>query len=427
MCNNMVLFFDRIEEHRSLTSSERKFRIMARERAYHLSCIIESRWLHRSRCRWLRVGDKNTKFFHAFASSRHRRNKVSSISINGQVLIEDAPIRESFKVQMEALLGVDNDVLQFKPEVLYTSNPDLSPLQDPFTVLEIEVAVKQLARNKASGPDGVLNEFLQLHWGVIKSDLIRIMQGFYDHSIDLTAINQANITMIPKKEEPKHVSDFRPISVMNAVPKLISKILANRLRSFLPDLISPTQTAFIQGRQISENFNTTREILHHISKNGKPACFIKLDFAKAFDSVNWTFLRTIMLARGFPSRWITWIDCLLSTASSRIIMNGGESDFFKHRKGLRQGDPLSPMLFNLAVDVLQKFIQVINRSHGSRISSKLRQFIIIHQYADDTVLITNASVPALISLKIMLRLFTSVSGLQINYQKSSWIPINQET
>ena len=340
-------------------------------------------------------------------------------------MTDEIQIRLAFKNHMEALLGVDNEVIQFTPEVLYPLNPDLSSLQDSITDLEIELAVRQLAKQKASGPDGILNEFLQMHWPIVKSEVIHIVQGFFDHNIDLTAINQANITMIPKKDEPKQVGDFRPISVMNALPKLISKFLANRLRGFLPALISSSQTAFIQGRQITENFNSTRETLHHISKSGKPACFIKLDFAKAFDSVNWSFLKTVMVARGFPARWIKWIEGILSTASSRIIMNGGVTEFFTHRKGLRQGDPLSPMLFNLVVDVLQKMIQVVNASHNIRLSSKLRQSVIIHQYADDTVLIANNSTTTLFSLKIMLRLFSAVSGLQINFQKSSWIPINQ--
>ena len=223
-------------------------------------------------------------------------------------MTDEIQIRLAFKNHMEALLGVDNEVIQFTPEVLYPLNPDLSSLQDSITDLEIELAVRQLAKQKASGPDGILNEFLQMHWPIVKSEVIHIVQGFFDHNIDLTAINQANITMIPKKDEPKQVGDFRPISVMNALPKLISKILANRLRGFLPALISSSQTAFIQGRQITENFNSTRETLHHISKSGKPACFIKLDFAKAFDSVNWSFLKTVMVARGFPARWIKWIE-----------------------------------------------------------------------------------------------------------------------
>lgn len=195
-------------------------------------------------------------------------------------------ISDAFKSQMEGLLGEENSVIEFQPEALYPLNPNLNSLQDPFTELEIEIAVRQLARNKASSPNGLPDEFLQMHWHVIKGDFISIVQSFYEHSIDLTDINQANIIMIPKKLVSEKVGDFRPISVMNSVPKLISKILANWLRGLLPSLISPCQTAFVQGCQITENFNATREILHHISKNGKPASFIKVDFAKAFDLVN---------------------------------------------------------------------------------------------------------------------------------------------
>lgn len=205
---------------------------------------------------------------------------------------------------MESILGVQNEVIQFKPEVLYPDNPVLNHLQDPVTCIEIEVAVKQLAKNKASDPDGVPNELLQLHWHIIKEEVMQIVKGFFDLSVDITPINQANIVMIPKHEHPQRVEDFSPISIMNAVPKLIAKILSNRLRGSLPDLISPAQTAFIGGRQISENFNTTRELLHHISSSGKLACFIKLDCAKAFDSVNWTYLKSVMMARGFPALWI---------------------------------------------------------------------------------------------------------------------------
>lgn len=263
---------------------------MVRERAYRLACIIESRWRHRSHCKWLKAGDKNTRYFHAVASARHRRNKISFITHQGQTMHEEDLIRVAFKCHMEGLLGTKNTVLHFRPDPLYPDNPNLDSLQDPFSHSEIEGAVRQLAKNKASGPNGIPNEFLQWHWQTIRFEVCDIIQAFYDHSLELSCINQANVIMIPKKDNPVRVGDYRPISVMNAIPKLISKLLANRLRSLLPALISSNQTAFVQGRQITENFNSTRELLHHISCSKRPACFIKIDFAKAFDSVNWNYL-----------------------------------------------------------------------------------------------------------------------------------------
>lgn len=98
--------------------------------------------------------------------------------------------------------------------------------------------------------------------------------------------------------------------MINLIPKLILKVLANRLRAVLPDLISGKQTAFIHGRQISENFVATRELLHHISTGGKPVIFAKIDLRKAFDIVEWGFLTNVLTARGFPSRWIEWLPSL---------------------------------------------------------------------------------------------------------------------
>lgn len=133
--------------------------------------------------------------------------------------------------------------------------------------------MRQLAKNKASGPDGLPNEFLQAYWPMLKSQIMQIMYGFYEGIIDLTRVNKANVVMIPKMKTPEQVGDFRSISIINLIPKLISKVLSNQLRLKMLELISPHQTAFIQGRQISENFVATREVLQHIHSSGKVAIF----------------------------------------------------------------------------------------------------------------------------------------------------------
>lgn len=142
------------------------------------------------------------------------------------------------------------------------------------------MAVMQLGRNKSLGPDGIPSEFFQLYWSEIKPYILNMVQDFYRGTLDLKAVNHANIIMIAKKEAAERVGDYRPISVINIIPKLISKLLANRLKNKLPDLISVNQTAFIRGRQIAENFFATREILQHLEKNKKPAIFFKLILRK---------------------------------------------------------------------------------------------------------------------------------------------------
>jgi Reverse transcriptase (RNA-dependent DNA polymerase) len=206
---------------------------------------------------------------------------------------------------------------------------------------------------------------------MVKADFLQLFDRFHAHNLDLKEINRANIIMIPKKEGPKTVSDFRPISVINLFSKLLSKVLANRLSTLLPKLIFANQTAFMRGRYIAENFIATRELLHHIHVSGNPAIFMKINFSKAFDSVDWEFLLKVMQARGFPQRWIRWINQIFVSSSSRVVINGQESSFFFHKKGLRQGDPLSPMLFVLAVDVLQQLLLNANELLSGRITTKI--------------------------------------------------------
>lgn len=250
-CKKAVKFFDQIEEKRVLFAHEFKLRLKIKERAFELANNIESKWKQRSRCNWLAHGDRNSKFFHAFASSRHSRNLVSELEEDGILLTDSSQILQAFANSMENLLGTRQEVLPFNAEVLYPTNPCLQQLQDNFTMEEIGTAVQQLANNKASGPDGIPNEFVKVYWNEIKSEIYQMMLKFYDNSLDLMQFNQADIIMIPKVEVPRFTSDFRPISVLCLIPKLIAKVLSNRLRLKLPELISPNQTAFVHGRQIS--------------------------------------------------------------------------------------------------------------------------------------------------------------------------------
>lgn len=323
-----------------------------------------------------------------------------------------------------AVLGTSATTMPFDAAALYPQNPDLTALDGPFNVLEVEAAVKQLANNKASGPDGLPNEFLKLHWSDLRDDIMTIFTQFYNSDIDLKPINLANLIFIAKTETPITTSDFRPISIINIIPKLISKVLSNRLRLVLPDLISPKQTAFVHGRQISENFVTTRELLHHVGFSGAPAIFAKVDFRKAFDTIEWVFLEKVMVARGFPEKWIVWMNHIWSTSSSKVCINGDESEPFVHKRGLRQGDPLSPMMFNIAADVFQCMVQVASNLLGLSISNKISDSIVALQYADDTAIIARADPSTIVSFKLILRLFSAISGLEVNFTKSTFIPIN---
>lgn len=250
------------------------------------------------------------------------------------MITDPIQIQQAFLSQLQQLLGTQHETLMFDPPALYSQSNDLLNLDDPFTLEEVETAINKLAKNKASRPDGIPNEFLKIYWPHLREQIMAIVEGFYHGQVQLKEINKANVVMIPKKESPVSVGDFRSISVTNIIPKLLSKILANRLKAKMPDLISCNQTAFIKGRQIMDNFVATRELLQYIASSTNSVIFLKIDFAKAFDSINWDFLIRVMQARGFLFKWILWIKELLQSASSRVLINGEASEFFCHKRGL---------------------------------------------------------------------------------------------
>lgn len=218
-----------------------------------MAWITEQRWRQRSRVTWLHSGDTNTRFFHAYASARARKNTVAVIQHEDRAYTDKKEIVNIFSEHMRSVLGTEGQVLDFELPRLYSQPENLQDLQSPFLEAEIEATVKQLALNNAFGPDGLPSEFVRNFWPLIKADVLQIFEGFYHNRVGLEDINKANIVFIPKRDKPEGVGEFRPISIINIVPKLISKVLSNRLRPKLPELISPQQTAFVKKKTYCRN------------------------------------------------------------------------------------------------------------------------------------------------------------------------------
>jgi hypothetical protein len=251
-----------------------------------------------------------------------------------------------------------------------------------------------------------------------------LFQQFYTQSLDTSSINRAYLILLPKNEGARTPAQFRPISLQNCPIKDIAKLLANRLQKFIPQLIHGDKTGFVSGRSISKYLTYAADLLNCCHKRKAQTMVIKLDFRKAFDSVSPTSLLAVLHARGFPPLFCSQIQNILNTGRTVILLNGVHGSWIQCKNGLRQGDPIAPYLYIIFSNVLHQLIRaVFIQGH---ILHPMRDDIqpAILQYADDTLIIAKASLSAALHLKHTLDNFASATGLQINFDKTTFVPLN---
>ncbi|KAG8389002.1 hypothetical protein BUALT_Bualt02G0184100 [Buddleja alternifolia] len=247
-----------------------------------------------------------------------------------------------------------------------------------------------MAANKTPGPDGMSPLFYKTYWDIVGIDVVKAVTHFFETGHLLKAMNHTFITLIPKSDKANKVEQFRPISLCNVSYKIISKIIAQRIKPLLDSLISPNQLAFVPGRNISDNSIITHEIMHSInSHSGKIGLMaIKIDMAKAYDRVEWPLLLDILLKFGFHQTFVNWIKTCISTTSFSTLVDGSPFGFFHPTRGIRQGDPLSPYLFLLYFDLFSRLIHRAETSsafNGIKISRGSPSISHV-MYADDLLI-----------------------------------------
>ncbi|WVZ96660.1 hypothetical protein U9M48_042270 [Paspalum notatum var. saurae] len=276
---------------------------------------------------------------------------------------------------------------------------ELNHLDAPFTEEELLEAIRQSPPDKAPGPDGFTGAFYKTCWPIIKADIMAVMNSLHSQRfLDFDLLNTANVVLLPKHDSAECLASYRPISLIHSVAKLFTKLISLRLAPSMRNIISKSQTAFIKGRSIHDNFLFVRNMARKYHRNGTPMLMVKLDISKAFDSIRWDYLLALMGHMGFPIRWRNWVASTLATSTSQIA----------HGRGLRQGDPLSPLLFVLAIDPLQRLLHHATEagilSRVSRAGTRLRTSL----YADDAIIFIR---PKKVSSMLLLTCFT-FSGKQ---------------
>ena len=297
-------------------------------------------------------------------------------------------------------------------------------LMKEFTEVEVKEALNQMAPLKASSPDGMPLLFYQHFWGTMQHDVTLAILSWLNSGILPEPINYTLITLIPEIVNPEHMSEFRPISLCNVLYKIYFKVLANRLKKFLPSLIIEHQFAFAKERLISDNIMVAFETLHHMKQHnlGKHGFIaIKLDMSKAYDRVEWVYLERLLEKMGFCARWVALMMRCVKTVSYSIMVNGEPIRMIHPKRGIRQGDPLSLFLFLLCMEGLHALIKHSARNGDIKGFSLCKRGLKLTHlfFADDSLLFYRSIFEDCHNVLKILGDYESWSGQKINKDKTA--------
>ena len=298
---------------------------------------------------------------------------------------------------------------------------DITSLEQEISPDELFSSLQKMRKNSSPGFDGLTVSFYLTFWSILSPYIVANMN--YAHAHKRFSLDQRRgvVKMLPKKNKaPSRVGNLRPITLLNVDYKMITKALAQRVKHVLPKIIHVDQAGFVANRFLGSHVldvQTLVHVLEHQAENENLG-LLSLDICKAFDTVDWGFLRLVLRSYGFPPYFLNWIVAMQEQVELRVLNNGHLSSPISVRNGVAQGCSLSPYLFILVIETLAEFLRSNTRLKGFTFGTYQK---IISLVADDCLLTLEASVDNFIELHSALTHFSAMSGLQINFDKSVFL------
>ncbi|KAA3485636.1 reverse transcriptase [Gossypium australe] len=362
------------------------------------------------------------------ATTHRRANFITKlVADDGKEIVKETELQEAAKIFFEKLFSSDGvaDPKRILEGVDSCISPEMNEvLNSPFTADEILVALKGMGPLKAPGSDGFPALFFQKYWQIVGKDVLDFCLGVLNDGKEVVSANSTDIMLIPKTSHPTTLVNFRPISLCTVLYKLVTKTIANRMQDVMGICIDKAQSAFVPGRLISDNILLAYELLHTFRQKrmGKKGYMVvKLDMSKAYDRVEWDFVKQMMKKLGFESRWIELIMKCITTVSYAVVINGNRGGNFQPTMGLSQGDPLSPFLFLICSEGLSALMRLAMRNGLVRGAKACRRGPEISHllFADDCILFGEATEEGANVVKDILKEYECCSGKYVNFNKSN--------
>lgn len=372
-------------------------------------------------------GDDNTTFFHAFAKGRKSLNAIWKLNTpeGEEVSSFEGMANEGIRHFSDIFKEIDhvNMVEVVKMAHLFpgfADEMDNRALMVEVTKGELKAVLSSFQKDKSPSPDGWTIEFFISLYEIIGGDLLKAVEGTRTSGRIPASFNATFIALIPKTNSSTSLNDFRPISLCNCVYKVVSKIISRRLKVVLSHHISEEQYGFLEGRQIHEVIGVSQEGMHSLKSHKLKGVILKIDFSKAYDKVSWVYIRIILTHLGFKIGFIRWIMSCITSVSFSVLINGSASPFFHAGRGLRQGFPLSPLLFLMVAEGLSRALEDAKNKgliHGVQISPNLQITHLL--FVDDVLMYGSSSEREAGRLREILSLFSKATGMEVNENKAT--------